>query len=122
MLGRLDFNLTGVQLGILPVVRINEGEAFRVTLRPLSADLAATTPTTMRYRIDDLVQGNAVLDWTSLTPATSVNVVITGTQNAIRNALCTERRQIVFEATDSDGSLRRTFEYDLVNLQGIPDA
>ena len=119
MLGRLDYNLTGVQVGQSPIVRINEGEAFLVTLRPLTADLAATTPTTMRYRLDDLVQGNAVLDWTSLTPGTSVNVVITSAQNAMRNNLCVERRQLVFEASDSDGPIRRTLEYDIQDTQGV---
>lgn len=119
MLGRLDYSLTGVPLGVHPVPRITEGAAFRVTLRPLNADLAATTPTTMRYRIDDVDQGIAILDWTSLTPATSVNVVITSAQNAIRNDLCVERRQLVFEASDSDGPIRRTLDYDIENIQGI---
>lgn len=119
MLGRLDYSLTGVQLGQSPVLRVNEGEAFRVTLRPLTADLVASTPSTMRYRIDDQVQGNAVLGWTTLTPSTSVNVVVTSAQNAMRNGLCVERRQIVFEASDSDGPIRRTLEYDLQDLQGV---
>lgn len=119
MLARLDISLTGVQLGISPTPRVNEGEAFRVTLRPLSADLAATTPTTMRYRLDDLNQGTAILDWTTLTPATSVNVVISSAQNAIRNGMCVERRQLVFEASDADGPIRRTLDYDIADIQGI---
>lgn len=119
MLGRLDYSLTGVQVGISPTLRVNEGEAFRVTLRPLSADLAATTPTTMRYRLDDVNQGSAILDWTSLTPGTAVNVVITSAQNAIRNGLSVERRQLVFEASDNDGPIRRTLDYDIANLTGI---
>jgi hypothetical protein len=119
MLGRLDYSLTGVPIGSGPVPRITEGSAFRVTLRPMSEDLAAIIPTSMRYRIDDVNQGSTILDWTSLTPATSVNVVITGAQNAIRNNLCTERRQIVFEASDSDGAIRRTFDYDITDIQGI---
>jgi hypothetical protein len=119
MLGRLDFELTPAPVGFSPTPRVNEGEAFRVTLRPLNADLAATTPTTMRYRLDDLNQGCAILDWTALTPATSVNVVITSAQNAIRNGLCVERRQLTFEASDSDGPIRRTLDYDITDLQGI---
>lgn len=118
MLGRLDYSLTGVPSGG-PVPRISEGAAFRVTLRALSADLASTTPTTMRYRIDDADRGEAILDWTSLTPGTSVNVVITSAQNAIRNGLCVERRQIVFEAIDSDGPIRKTLDYDIQDIQGI---
>ena len=119
MLGRLDISALGPNVGQALTPRINEGEAFRLTVRPLSADLAATTPTTMRYRIDDLDQGTAVLDWTSLTPATSVNIIITSAQNAMRNGLCVERRQVVVEAVDSDGPMRRTFDYEIADLQGI---
>jgi hypothetical protein len=119
MLGRLDIQLLGPTVGVALTPRINEGEAFRVTLRPLSADLAAIIPSTLRYRIDDLNQGTAVLDWTSLTPATSVNVIITGAQNAMRNGLSLERRQIVVEATDSDGAIRKTLDYEIADLQGI---
>lgn len=117
MLGRIDLSLTPVKEA--PTPRVQEGEAFRVTIRTLTADLAATTPTTMRYRIDDLSQGSAILDWTSLTPGTAVNVVITAAQNAIRNGLSSERRQIVFESSDSDGPIRKTLAYDIENLQGI---
>lgn len=119
MLGRIDLQLLGPPVGQALAPRINEGEAFRVTIRALTADLAAATPTTLKYRIDDLNQGNAVLDWTTLTPATSVNVIITGAQNAMRNGLCVERRQLVFEATDSDGAIRKTLDYDIVDLQGV---
>lgn len=119
MLGRIDTQLLGPPIGEALTPRIREGEAFRVTIRALTADLAASTPSTMRYRIDDLNQGNAVLDWTTLTPATSVNVIITAAQNAMRNGLCTERRQIVVEAADSDGPLRKTLDYDIIDLQGV---
>lgn len=119
MLGRLDIQLLGPPVGQALTPRINEGEAFRVTIRALTADLAASTPSTMRYRIDDLDQGNAVLDWTTLTPATSVNVIVTSAQNAMRNGLCVERRQIVIEATDSDGPIRKVIDYEIQNLQGI---
>jgi hypothetical protein len=119
MLGRLDISALGPNVGQALTPRINEGEAIRLTVRPLTADLAATTPTTMRYRIDDLDQGNAVLDWTSLTPGTSVNVVLTSAQNALRNCRSVERRQVVVEAVDSESTLRRTYEYEIADLQGI---
>lgn len=118
MLGRLDISTSGTQRGQSPVLQVNEGEAFKVILRPLSEDLAATTPTTIRYRIDDLKRGDAILDWTSLTPGTTVTLIVTGAQNAIRGS-GTERKQLVAEATDSDGSLRRTLEWDVLDLQGI---
>jgi len=119
MLGRIDIQLLGPPIGEALTPRIREGEAFRVTVRALTADLAAATPSEMRYRIDDLDQGNAVLDWTTLSPATSVNVIITAAQNAMRNNLCAERRQLVFEASDSDGPIRKTLDYDIADLQGV---
>jgi hypothetical protein len=119
MLGRLDISMIGPPVGVAVVPRIREGEAFRITIMALTENLAAATPTSMRYRIDDLNQGSAILDWTSLTPATSVNVVITAAQNAIRNCGYVERRQIVVEASDADGPIRNTMEYDIQDLRGI---
>jgi hypothetical protein len=119
MLARIDLSLLGPPVGEALTPRIREGEAFRVTVRALTADLAATTPTTMRYRIQDLNQDGEVLAWTSMTPGTAVNVIITGAQNAMRNGLPVERRQLVFEATDSDGAIRKALDYDIADLQGI---
>jgi hypothetical protein len=48
-----------------------------------------------------------------------VNIVLTSAQNALRNCLSIERRQVVVEATDSDGPMRRTWEYEIADLQGI---
>jgi hypothetical protein len=119
MLGRLDIFAIGPDRGQALTPRIHEGEALRLTVRPLSANLAATTPTSMRYRIDDLDQRSAVLDWTSLTPGPSVDIVLTSALNAIRNYRPVERRQVVIEASDSDGPMRRTYEYEIADLQGV---
>jgi hypothetical protein len=118
MLGRLDISLLG-QIGQALTPRINEREAFQLTIRALTADLAAATPSTMRYRIQDMDQCATVLDWTTLAPATAVSLIITGAQNAMRNGCDVERRQILVEASDSDGAIRRTFDYEIQNLQGI---
>jgi len=117
MLARLDFQLLGP--GQAPPLRIHEGESLRFTLRALSADLAVVTPTTARYRIEDLDQGSTVTDWTTVTPATSMAVTISGATNAIRNSMGVERRQVIAEATDSDGTIRRTLDYEISDLQGI---
>jgi len=118
MLGRLDFDLLGHE-ATSGTPRVLEGTALKVTLRALDSDLAGTTPTTMRYRIDDTLQGNAVLDWTTLSPATSVSFIITAAQNVMRNGYHKERRQIVVEAADSDGPIRRTIDYDVIDIEGI---
>ena len=117
MLARLDIQMIGPQSA--PVPEVSEGTTLRVTVRPLNSDLAAATPTTMRYRVQDLIQGAAVLDWTSLTPGPAVNVTVTATQNALRNGMCRERRQLVVEATDADGLIRRALDFDVADIAGV---
>lgn len=116
MLARLDISLLGPPIGVAMAPRINEGEAFRVTLRTLNADLAATTPTTLRWYLRDMDRMAAILDWQDLTPATAVNLIIVGSRNLIRNGLARERRQLVFEATDADGPIRKTIDYEIMSL------
>lgn len=117
MIERLDIQLTGPRA--VPIPEVPEGSSLRITVRPLNTDLAAVTPTTMRYQIADLVQSNAVLDWTSLTPSTAVTVTVTAAQNALRNGLSRERRQMVVEATDADGTIRSTLDFDVLDIAGV---
>jgi hypothetical protein len=118
VLGRLDLSILGPQT-LSPVPTILEGEAFKVTLRALSADLAVATPSTARYRIDDEHQNSPVLDWTTITPATLMSFIVTSAQNAMRNGMGMERRQLIVEATDSDGALRRVIDYDIQDIAGL---
>jgi hypothetical protein len=61
---------------------VNEGSAFTLTARFFDEGVA-TAPTTARYRIRDLSNDRIVLDWTAITPATSVDITITATNNAV---------------------------------------
>lgn len=63
--------------------RVNEGSAAAFTANFYSDAWVATAPTNARYRIDNLSTGAQVLDWTTLTPATSNAIAVTGAQNAI---------------------------------------
>lgn len=121
MIARLDISATAGprigQSGITP--SINEGQTLRLNVRPLNESLVASTPTSMRYRIDDLDNRQAILDWTALTPSTSITLTITAAQNAIRHLLDSERRQIVIEATDVDGVYRDTYVYEVSNLEVV---
>lgn len=118
MLGRLDVTLQGPPVGQSVTREIIEGQVLKLTVRALDADLAAATPSSARYRIDNLSGGNAALEWTNLTPSTSMSILVTAAQNARSSCYSRERRQIVIEASDSDGPIRETVEYDLVDLQG----
>jgi hypothetical protein len=103
-------------VGSAVINEIAEGQLLRLTVRTLTADLAAVVPTSLRYRIDDLVQGCAVLDWTAVTPALPANILVTAAQNTARSNYLRERRQVIVEASDSDGPIREVYEYDLLNL------
>jgi hypothetical protein len=43
----------------------------------------AAVPTSARYRLDDEKSSTEILDWTSLTPASSIEITITPAQNAL---------------------------------------
>lgn len=118
MLGRLDLTVAGPQT-LTPLPTILEGEAFKVTVRALSADLAVTTPSSARYRIDDAHQNIAVLDWTTLTPSTLMSFIVTSARNAMRNGMLKERRTIIVEASDADGPLRQSLSYDVLDIPGV---
>ena len=60
---------------------------------------AASTPTTIRYRIDDLRSDKEIRDWTTVSAAPNVDIVIASTDNEIQDdAARVERRQIIVQA------------------------
>jgi hypothetical protein len=100
-----------------------ESSAFTVTAKfwDDSTDVwTASTPTTARYRIDDPDTGSEILAWTSLTPATSISIDITATNNAIVDDSCsTERRQITVQANAGlSTQYQGTMDYWIRNLAG----
>lgn len=104
----------------LPKPKFKEGSGF-VAVSYFRNSATGEAPTTARYRIDCLTTGREVLGWTTLTPATSINISITGTDNAIIDASSiTERKQITVEA---DAGLstqsRNTAYYEVENIRGI---
>lgn len=78
--------------------RVNESSSATFTARFYTDAWVANAPTTARYRIDNPDNDTAILGWTSLTPATSNSIVVTGAQNAIvYNCSREERRQLTVE-------------------------
>lgn len=116
MLGRIDIIVRGPPQAVM--TRIYEGAIHKLHVHALNSDLAQTTPTSARYRIDNLTDGTTIKDWTTLTPSTSMDVLISAADNALTSGCSRERRQVVIEASDSDGAVRVTHEYDLIDLQG----
>lgn len=102
--------------------RVKEASGMTVTARFYddSADpwtLAA--PTTARYRID--CGANSVLGWTSLTPATSIAIPVTATDNALQSqSNANEPRQITVQANAGlSTQYSETYEWSIVNVAGI---
>ena len=85
---------------VLPKTKWLEETSFTVTayFRTRSTS-AASTPTTVHYRVDDLQTGKELTDWTSVTTGASVSISITSTHNEIQDdATSFERKQLLVQA------------------------
>ncbi len=85
---------------VLPKTNVLEESTFSLTaFSRTRATKSASIPTTLRYRLDCLKTGREILDWTSVSPAANVTIVITATNNQILDdANMTERKQIIVQA------------------------
>lgn len=107
---------------VIPRTIVPEETVFDVTVyfRTRSTK-AASTPTTIHYRLDCLSTNSQIVDWTSVVTASAVNITIGSDTNQIlsdRNAL--ERKQITVK-TDSGLSTQqiKAASWTVRNLQGI---
>lgn len=106
----------------IPKTRVDEKSAFTATVdfRTRSTQ-AASTPSTIRYRIDDLTGQVNVRDWTSVSAASQVSISVTADDNAIKGrSNKRERKQIMVQADNgTDGQITRTATWWVTNLYGI---
>ena len=84
----------------IPKPRVNEGSAFPATAYfRTRATKAASTPTTVQYRVDCLTTGKQITDWTTVSAASSVSLTMTAAMNAIQDdANVKERKQLTVRA------------------------
>jgi hypothetical protein len=69
----------------IPKTRVREGSAFTATVAfRTRATAAASTPTSVHYRLDCLTTGEELADWTSVSAASSVSIAVTATHTAIQ--------------------------------------
>jgi hypothetical protein len=108
----------------IPEPRVKEGSAFTVTayFRNRAASAAATTPTSVQWRLDCLETGIQIADWTSVTAAANVSLSITGTHNAIQSeANKSERKQLTIMLDEGlSTQYRETAVWTVENLYGSP--
>lgn len=62
---------------------VDEGSAAFVTFTFRDEDGNLITPSTVEWRLDDLTNDANIVDWTVITPDTSVSVQCTGAHNSI---------------------------------------
>ena len=103
---------------------VDEGSAFTLTAKfydDASDPWTLTAPTTIRYRIDNLSSGANILDWTTVSAASSASIVVTGAQNATQDqGLVSELHEMTVQA-DAGLSTQSapSFRWKVVNLRGV---
>jgi hypothetical protein len=97
----------------------NEGTAFVVTAYfwdDSTETWTASTPTTIRYRIDS-PSGQEIVAWTTGTPATSLSITCSATANAILNDCSQLERKILTVQCDAGLATQYadTYAWDVKN-------
>jgi len=88
-----------------------EKSAVTINVTPKDTTNTAYTPTTARYRVDDCRTQTELVDWTTLTPSTSMEIAIPGTANEIIGNRNTPEWKIVTVNTDNGLSTDNYAEY-----------
>ena len=103
-----------------PYPEVVEGSGFTATAYSRDGT-AANTPTTAQYRIDCLTSGQIIKNWTALTPASAMNITITGSDNALKDQSNDyEMRQVTVEEDSGlDTQTRESGIYRVKNLGGF---
>jgi hypothetical protein len=107
----------------IPKPTVTEGTGFTATaaFRTRSTK-AASTPTTVKYRLDCLTTETLLADWTSLTPSSSVSIPVIGTYNAIQSDTNdVEVKQLTVKADDGLATqVVQSVRWKVENLFGTP--
>ena len=100
---------------------VNESGTLYITAKFYDVNDTLFTPAAADYRIDCLTSGEEIRAWTTLTPATSVTIAVTGDDTKIVNqARGREIRQLVIRYTDGSGnSTTNQTQFRVDNLRGI---
>lgn len=104
------------------IQNINQLSQSYVTAGPfLDQNGNAYTPTSLRYRIDDLTNNVQIQDWTTLAVDSTVTIIIPSATNEltdINNVV--EMRQVTLEVTAPGGALRYDdVTYNLIKVHGL---
>lgn len=100
---------------------VNEKSSSTIALAFTDETGAAVTPSSARYRIDDVAAGTQIKDWTAFVPTGSgYDLEILDTENAILTAANdTEMRRVTVEFTYGVANKKGTGEY-LYAVKNLP--
>ncbi len=100
--------------------RVNESSSATFIASFFNDSYTATAPTSARYRIDNPDNDTEILDWQTLTPATSNSIAVTGAQNAIVYDCSREERRTLTVQADTSLSTQYqvTKDFWIKNLVG----
>jgi hypothetical protein len=77
-------------------------------------------PTTLQYRVDNPETGCVIVDWTTISPASSATITVTGSQETLTGCQYRSRRQLTVR---SDAGLSTvavaTHDYWIRNVLGL---
>ena len=106
-----------------PIPRHKERSSFTATAYFRDSSDAAEAPSTVHYRIDDLTTAAVVLDWTTITAAVSVNILIKSEYNKIiADSNSYEVRQLTVSADKgTDNETRDTVQWQVENIDGFTE-
>lgn len=96
----------------------NAGSAVEVPYVSRSTQLEEVTPSSARYRVDDLTNSRVIADWAAISPALARGTVtISATLNAMfGDGTPTELRQVTFEFTASGNVRQELAHYFLARV------
>jgi len=99
----------------------NELSTVRITTQALDEDANPYIPLTARYKVTDCRSEDITVNWTTLTPALSMEIVIPGSANAIVNASRKRETKVVTVQTNQgeDTQHYEEYEYRIENLKFV---
>lgn len=104
----------------IPQLKQQEGSSFTATAYGRNGQ-TAEAPTTAKYRLDCLTTGTKLTDWTTLTPAASMAISITSTENAIQDQSNRfEKKQLTVAANpDTATQYRAVAIWKVENIRNV---
>lgn len=97
----------------------NEGSTIVFSARHLTNEKVLRTPSTLKWRLDDLTNNREIVDWTEITGPSSTNEITISRENNAKYSRQQEKelRQLTIYTEDSNGNdAQDIFHYTLIRI------